>query len=58
MKRVACAALLGAVILSPAYAVEITSLKDKGIGIDFDTQYRAMYNNSNIKSNNQHDFSN
>jgi len=38
MKRVACATLLAAVILSPAYAVEITSLKDKGIGIDFDTQ--------------------
>ena len=52
MKRVACAALLGAVILSPAYAVEITSLKDKDVGIDFGIQYRVMYNNSNIQSDN------
>lgn len=58
MKRVACAALLGVVILSPAYAVEITSLKDKDVDIDFGIQYRVMYNNSNIKSNNQYDFSN
>jgi len=58
MKRIACATLLAAVILSPAYAVEITSLNDKGVGIDFGIQYRVMYNNSNIKSNNQYDFSN
>jgi hypothetical protein len=56
MKKVASAALLGAVILSPAYAVEITSLKDKDVGIDFGIQYRVMYNNSNIQSNNQYDF--
>jgi hypothetical protein len=56
MKKVASAAILGAVILSPAYAVEITSLKDKDVGIDFGIQYRVMYNNSNIQSNNQYDF--
>jgi len=56
MKKVACVALLGAVILSPAYAVEITSLKDRSVGIDFGIQYRVMYNNSNIQSDNQYDF--
>jgi hypothetical protein len=56
MKRVACATLLAAVILSPAYAVEITNLNDKGVGIYFGTQYRLMYNNSNIQSDNQYDF--
>jgi hypothetical protein len=56
MRKVASAALLGAVILSPTYAVEITSLKDKDVGIDFGIQYRVMYNNSNIQSNNQYDF--
>jgi hypothetical protein len=36
--------------------VEITSLKNKDVGIDFGIQYRVMYNNSNIQSNNQYDF--
>jgi hypothetical protein len=56
MKKVASVALLGAVILSPAYAVEITSLKDKDVGIDFGIQYRVMYNNSDIKSSDHYDF--
>jgi hypothetical protein len=56
MKGVAKAALLSAVLLSPAYAVELIKLDEKGYGIDFGIQYRVMYNNSNIQSNNQYDF--
>jgi len=36
--------------------LEITSLNGKGVGIDFGTQYRLMYNNSNIQSDKQYDF--
>jgi hypothetical protein len=56
MKGVAKAALLSAVLLSPAYAIELIKLDEKGYGIDFGIQYRVMYNNSNIQSNNQYDF--
>jgi hypothetical protein len=56
MKGVAKAALLSAVLLSPAYAIELIKLDEKGYGIDFGIQYRVMYNNSNIGSNNQYDF--
>jgi hypothetical protein len=56
MKGVAKAALLSAILLSPAYAIELIKLDEKGYGIDFGIQYRVMYNNSNIGSNNQYDF--
>jgi hypothetical protein len=56
MKGAAKAALLSAVLLSPAYAIELIKLDEKGYGIDFGIQYRVMYNNSNIQSNNQYDF--
>lgn len=56
MKGAAKAALLSAVLLSPAYAIELIKLDEKGYGIDFGIQYRVMYNNSNIGSDNQYDF--
>ncbi|WP_304092734.1 hypothetical protein [Hydrogenobacter thermophilus] len=51
MKRVAGAVLLSAVMAVPSYAIRL-----RDADIDFGIQYRVMYNNSNIQSNNQYDF--
>lgn len=51
MKRVAGAVLLSAVMAVPSYAIKL-----RDADIDFGIQYRVMYNNSNIQSNNQYDF--
>jgi len=51
MKKVVGACLLSAVLAAPSYAIKL-----KDADIDFGIQYRVMYNNSNIKSNNQYDF--
>ena len=51
MKKVVGACLLSAVLAAPSYAIKL-----KDADIDFGIQYRVMYNNSNIQSNNQYDF--
>ncbi|MFN3599225.1 MAG: hypothetical protein ACK4VK_05785 [Aquificaceae bacterium] len=51
MKKVAAACLLSAVFAAPSYAIKL-----RDADIDFGIQYRVMYNNSNIGSNNQYDF--
>ncbi len=51
MKKVVGACLLSAVLAAPSYAIKL-----RDADIDFGIQYRIMYNNSNIQSNNQYDF--
>ncbi len=51
MKRVVGAFLLSAVLAAPSYAIKL-----RDADIDFGIQYRIMYNNSNIQSNNKYDF--
>lgn len=48
--------VMGVILLSAIFAVPSYAIKLRDADIDFGIQYRVMYNNSNIQSNNQYDF--